>query len=781
MASETRTTAERCHPALAAPERLRLRVVVEGLVQGVGFRPFIHRLAQRWQLAGTVLNFTGGVEIEVEGRVEDVTAFVTALRDEAPPLAVLEEIRTAPLPPTEEKSFVILPSRESAGSPILITPDIALCADCRRELRDPADRRYRYPFLNCTNCGPRYTITHRVPYDRPHTAMAVFALCDDCAREYHDLRDRRYHAQPVACPRCGPRLEYVRPGAAPRLREAALEAALALLRAGGVLAIKGLGGFHLACDATNAAAVQRLRQRKGREQKPFAVMVRDLARAERLAMVDAGAAQLLQAPQAPIVLVPKRFPEGLAPEVAPDSSDYGLLLPYTPLHELLLGADGLCALVMTSGNRSEEPLCVDNAEAQQRLADIADAFLQHDRDILVGCDDSVARWSPGGPILLRRARGYVPFPVRLARPVPPVLAVGGHLKNTVCFTNGPTAILSQHIGDLDNAASLEHFERIIAHLQAVLQVTPQVLACDLHPDYRSTRWAREAAERRGLPLVAVQHHHAHLVSCLADNRETGPVIGLACDGTGYGTDGTVWGCEVLDVTPQGFTRLGHLLPVPLPGGDAAVREPWRMAAVYLQATFGPDFRSALPPTMAATLDWQQWPALAELVARGLNAPLASSAGRLFDAVAALLGLGGKAAFEGQQAMALEALAGAHDEGYPYLVARHEAGLVLDPRPLLGALVRDGQRGVARPQLAARFHEGFAQMLAEAARQAAAAAGRDTVALSGGTFQNRRLLERLTSLLEQSGLRVLRHRAVPPNDGGLALGQAMVAAGWGREA
>lgn len=752
---------------------VRRRFVVRGIVQGVGFRPFVHRVASRLGLAGSAYNFTGGVEIEVEGPPSAVLAFGAALVNERPAIAVVDDVVTEDLAPTGQTDFVIVPSREQPGGQVFISTDLALCGDCRRELLDPADRRYHYPFINCTNCGPRYTITARVPYDRPNTSMKPFLMCQRCAGEYQDIADRRYHAQPVACPHCGPVVEFAAAAGMTCRGGDALEMARTWLGNGRILAIKGLGGFHLACDAGNEEAVQALRRRKGREQKPLAVMVRDLGCAEQMAQLTPSDRHLLQSPQMPIVLAPKRLPERLASSVAPASSDYGVMLPYTPLHEMLFLDSPLRALVMTSGNLSDEPLCTDNQEALQRLSAVADAFLWHDRDILVGCDDSVVRTTRCGPIMIRRARGYAPCPTRLAHSVRPVLAVGGHLKDTVCFTAGTGAVLSQHLGDLENMATLCHFERLIEHLQAVLQVEPQALACDLHPDYLSTRWATETAERLGLPLIGVQHHHAHIAACLADNGVSGPVVGLACDGTGYGEDGAIWGCEVLEADLNGFRRLGHLREVPLPGGEAAVREPWRMAAAYLHEAYGPEALDTVPARLTQ-IGASQWGLLRQMLQRRLNCPLAASAGRLFDAVSALLGLCLQAGFEGQAAITCEAAAEPTHSHYPYAIHSEDGNLLLDPLPTVRAVVDDLARGVTVPQIAGCFHETFALMLAEAAQAGCDATGHDTVALSGGTFQNRLLLERLHELLIARGLHVLCHQAVPPNDGGLALGQAVVA-------
>jgi hydrogenase maturation protein HypF len=758
-------------------------VTVHGIVQGVGFRPFINRLATRYRLSGSVFNFTGGVTIEIEGPAPDLKAFLIDLQSEPPPVAVIETVRVEEIAPTGQGDFVIVPSRETEGGPILVSPDLALCADCARELLDPRDRRFRHPFINCTNCGPRFTLVRKVPYDRPNTSMSRFAMCPSCAAEYADLGDRRYHAQPVACPQCGPTVHFVTPGTVdkPSTGDEAILQAQRLLASGGILAVRGIGGFHLACDARSSAAVRRLRSRKGREEKSLAVMVASLHTAEALCELSKDATFLLTSTRAPIVLCPKRRPAGLAVEVAPDSADYGLLLPYTPLHLLLLTEAPFDALVMTSGNLSDEPLCTGNDEALERLSGIADAFLLHDRDILVGCDDSVVRVSSQGPILLRRARGYVPLPVRLAREQRCVLALGGQLKNTFCLTSGAKAFLSQHLGDLEDARCLEYLERSVAHFRQILQVELEALACDLHPDYLSTRYARELAQAQGLPLLQVQHHHAHVAACAADNHHGGPFLGLACDGTGYGTDGTVWGCELLLCDGPHMERLGHLAQVPLPGAEAAVREPWRAADAYLWACGMASESVWLRERLDGQVTEEQWEALDALLSHGINCPLASSAGRLFDAAAAMIARRHRNAYEGQAAMALEALAATSTRRPESRFAEEwlveEASrfcVILSPAPILAAVIEGLQAGLPEGEVAAQFHEDFAQLLAAAALRAADRTGLEHVALSGGTFQNRLLVTRLCRLLTERGLKPLWHRSIPPNDGGLSLGQAVVA-------
>lgn len=780
-----------------APEAARLRLMVRGVVQGVGFRPFVHRLATAHGLTGWILNNTEGVSIEVEGSAPALARFRAGLLTDKPPLAVIEHVQATSLPPVGYREFTIQSSREQESGFVLVSPDIATCADCLREMADPADRRYRYPFTNCTNCGPRFSIIRDIPYDRPRTTMAGFPLCPDCAREYHDPGDRRFHAQPVACPVCGPKVWLVSaaqqcdadsppPGA--QVGEEALAATRAMLAAGRIVAIKGLGGFHLACDAANDDAVALLRRRKGRVDKPFAVMARDMAAVDTLCEVRQGERELLESPHRPIVLLARRPGARVSDQVAPGNRNLGVMLPYTPLHHLLFAGDGIpAALVMTSGNLSEEPIATGNEEALQRLAGLADAFLLHDRPIQVRCDDSVTRLVRGAEMPLRRSRGYAPFPVRLTSAGPSVLAVGGELKNTFCLTRDRYAFLSQHVGDMENAETLASFEQSVEHLRRLFRVAPAAIAHDLHPDYLSTAWAREQAAAHGayagLPLVAVQHHHAHLAACLADNGFIGPAIGVCWDGTGYGTDGAIWGGEFLLGDCHDYRRLAHLAYVPLPGGAAAIHRPYRTAISHLHRALGEDvWQMDLAPVVATGPE--ELAVLRRQVATGLNAPLTSSAGRLFDAVAAVLGIRQTVNYEGQAAIEMETLAaGAGDQqAYSAAVAESVAGLAdparavtIDPAPVVRAVVRDLQAGTPVPVIAARFHATLAAIIAEVCGRAARETGVITVALSGGVFQNMVLLQEAWRRLESAGLRVLTHHLTPANDGGIALGQAVVAA------
>jgi len=750
----------------------RRQIKVNGTVQGVGFRPFVYRLATELGVAGSVQNTAAGVVIEVGGPAARLAEFVKRLRTEAPPLSRITSVEVHELPPAEVKGFRIIESEPGQRPTALIPPDVALCADCARELGDPGDRRFGYPFTNCTNCGPRFSIVTGIPYDRPQTTMAAFPMCADCAAEYRDPADRRFHAEPVACPACGP--ELFLDGAPAR---DALATVAQWLHEGKVIALKGLGGYHLACDARNAQAVETLRTRKGRGEKPFAVMVRDVEEARRIAEVSAPAAALLASPESPIVILPARNGGGLAPGIAPRQETVGVMLPYTPLHRLLLGLSPP-TLVMTSGNLAEEPIIHTDAEAREKLGPIADHFLSHNREIAVPCDDSVVRVAGDLMIPMRRARGYVPRVIPAGIVGPPVLAVGGYHKDTFCLLRGGEAILSQHLGDLDSVEVLEYFDRAVAHFSRLFEVQPQVIAHDLHPGYLSTRYALEMGQAKACPTVGVQHHHAHVVSVMAEAGVAGPVIGISYDGTGYGEDGTVWGGEILLADRREYRRVGHLLPVPLPGGEAAIQHPERMALSHLLSAFETEAAERVACELMPAFAASEAHLVARQIARGINSPLTSSMGRLFDAVGALLGASLAVTYEGQPAMELEAMAAdvGPAEPYPYAIVEG----VIDPRPLVRAIVADLQTGVPRGEIAARFHETVAAFTVEACRQLREAGAPAEVALSGGVMQNARLVRRLVRRLEEEEFRVYLHREVPPNDGGLSLGQAVVAAARNRE-
>jgi hydrogenase maturation protein HypF len=751
------------------PAVRRLKVLITGIVQGVGFRPFVYRLAAANRLAGWVMNTPSGVVLEAQGPVAALEIFVHGLRNQAPPLALIHTLQTEDIPHVDEERFVIRPSGGS-GAEVQIAPDGDVCSDCLRELFDPGDRRYRYPFINCTNCGPRYSIIQGAPYDRPLTTMAAFAMCDACRAEYENPENRRFHAQPNACPACGPRLRLL-DSRGRKVSGEPLAAAIGLLQEGKILAVKGLGGFHLAVDAEKETAVAELRRRKQRDEKPFALMAPDLPALAGFARCDAAAARLLQGPEHPIVLLPKRTPNRIAPLVAPGNGWFGGMLPYTPLHHLLL-RDNFSALVMTSGNLADEPICFRDEEALARLAGIADFFLTHDREIHTRSDDSVIRIFLGQPVFLRRSRGYAPRPVSLPAPQRPVLAVGGELKGTVCLTRGDQAFLSQHLGDLKNAATLESLEETVRHLAGILKIRPQAVAHDLHPDYLSTAFAESL---HGVSKVAVQHHHAHLASCMAENGLEGEGIGVIFDGAGYGPDGTVWGGEFLVGGYERFERRGHLRPLPLPGGDAATRAPWRMALAYLHSSFGEKlFDLDLPCTSAVAPSDRRL--FLQILEKRINAPLTSSCGRLFDAVASLLGLRQTVAYEGQAAIELEALAETctTTETYPFRLVEAEDRTVLDFSAMLESLVQEVLRDRPRGETARRFHNTLASAAAAVCERIRRASGLDRVVLSGGVFQNRLLSEGLCYLLEEAGFQVFTQRQAPPNDGGLALGQAIIA-------
>lgn len=768
-------------PTFAAGRQLRepdglpagARIEIRGVVQGVGFRPFVYALARQLSLTGWVRNTSGGVELEVDGSPSDLQEFIARLRLEAPPLAHIDSLAVREQAANGFSYFEILHSRRQPGAFQPVSPDVALCEDCLRELNDPNDRRYRYPFINCTNCGPRFTIIRDIPYDRPLTSMAAFEMCPDCAAEYADPLDRRFHAQPVACPACGPQIWLEADGMRLFEREQALQEARRMIREGSILAIKGLGGFHLACDATNPHTVGELRRRKLRVDKPFAIMLPDLAAVQAHCAVEPADVELLLSPQRPIVLLERRATSTVVEQVAPGQRSLAAMLPYSPLHVLLLERQpGFPeALVMTSGNLSEEPIAIENGEARQRLARLADAFLMHDREIETRCDDPVMRSFAGAPYPLRRSRGYAPFPVRLPWEAPPLLAAGAELKNTFCLTRGDYAFLSHHIGDLENYETLRSFERAVEHFERLFRVQPQAVAYDLHPDYLASRYALQRAEREGLPTIGVQHHHAHVAACMAEHGLDGeePVIGVVFDGTGYGDDGAIWGGEFLVADYRGYRRAAHLAYFQLPGGDAAVREPWRVAlALMRQAGLGWE---ADLPLVAAGSEAAQGIVLRMLKAN-LHAPRTSSMGRLFDAVASLADLRHEVNYEAQAAMELEAAADTAERGaYPFDVGQG----VVDPAPVVREIVREVRARVPIGTIAGRFHNGVAEMTREVCERIRSDTGLVRVALSGGVWQNMMLLLGTVERLRAAGFEVLLHRQVPANDGGLALGQAAVAA------
>ncbi len=752
------------------------RIEVHGTVQGVGFRPWIYRLAGEEGISGRVRNDASGVTIEAFGRPDALRSFLRRIESDAPPAARVRTICAEPIAPEEGGGFEIEPSRADGDRDVSIPPDLATCPECLREVFDPADRRYRYAFTNCTHCGPRFTIARDIPYDRGATTMAAFRMCSRCEAEYRNPRDRRFHAQPIACPDCGPRLRLVSvteagPAEVGSPPDDPIAAAASRLREGAIVAVKGLGGFHLACDATAPAAVRRLRERKQRDEKPFAVMVSDLAAARRVAVIDDAEARLLQSVERPIVLARRRSGSGLASELAPGSPLVGLLLAYTPLHHLLLAEAGR-PLVMTSGNLSDEPMAAKDGEALERLAGIADLFLLHDREIENRCDDSVARVIAGEPVVLRRARGYVPRAVKLLRPVArPVLACGAHLKNAFCLAAGEQAWLGPHLGDLDSLEACRSFEEHLARLERFLGVKPELIAHDLHPDYFSSAYAQRRPEPR---KVAVQHHHAHVAAAMAEHGLEGPVLGLAWDGTGYGTDGSSWGGELLLARYDGFERLATLRPLRLAGSDQAIREVWRIALAALDDAFdGRPPLESLP--LFARIPPRDVAVIRQMIARGVNAPSAHGAGRYFDALGSLGLVRTRSSYEGQVALEWNLVAEEGEAGtYPFeLLEPGDGPAQADLRPLVRAAVEELVRGVAPGRVSARFHNAMADVGASLVRLAARQRGPRPVVLTGGCFQNAWLAEGVKRRL-QGAFEVYLHRDVPPGDGGIALGQAVVA-------
>lgn len=781
-------------------ELVGANIHVNGVVQGVGFRPFVYGLAMRYSLKGWVRNTSAGVDIAVDCSPGALEAFVQDLQGKAPPLARIDSVSVEKRVSDGFTSFNIFESEIIPNAFQPISPDVAICPDCLSELFNPTDRRYRYPFINCTNCGPRFTIIQDLPYDRPSTTMAPFTMCPDCAGEYSDPLDRRFHAQPVACPNCGPQIWLEAAGKRLAERDSALMQARKMLADGKIVAVKGLGGFHLACDATNMDAVDELRRRKLRVDKPFALMMPDLATVARHCTLDECERELIVSRERPIVILKRRPESSIVKGVAPGQDCLGVMLPYTPLHYLLFSkpegqnakgasTDDASILVMTSGNLSEEPIATDNDEARERLGGLADAFLMHDRAIRSRCDDSVLRvFSPGSSLKespsktkvaaypLRRSRGYAPFPVHLAFDAPPILAVGAELKNAFCITRDRYAFLSHHIGDLENYETLQSFQDGVTHYERLFRVRPEILAYDLHPDYLATRYALERAQNEGLPAVGVQHHHAHMAACMVDNGFSGDrqVIGVCFDGTGYGEDGAIWGGEFMIGDYSGFRRRFYLDYIRMPGGDKAVREPWRLALAWLQEA-GIDWSGDLAPVR--DFSQEQRNVIFNQIRRGVNAPLTSSMGRLFDTVSALSGVRECVNYEAQAAIEFEAFADKEESGaYEFGLMETDSHLpnAIDAVPLIKAVVADIRARVSIAVISARFHNGVARMVLDICRILRRQSGLKDVALSGGVWQNMTLLGSTVALLESDGFTVLVHRLVPANDGGLALGQASIA-------
>ncbi len=761
-------------PALA-------HISVHGVVQGVGFRPFVYRLATDLNLKGWVCNTSEDVKIEIEGGREAIEKFCLELRMEAPPLARIEDIAITYRRPAGYKNFEIRGSLATEGKYQLISPDIATCQACLSELLDPNDHRYRYPFTNCTNCGPRFTIIEDMPYDRPKTTMRYFPMCPRCQAEYDNPLDRRFHAQPNACPECGPHVELIDNQGNSLPCPDAIANAGQLLRTGKIIAIKGLGGFLLACDASNEIAVRTLRRRKRRSSKPFAIMVTDIEEAKKHCYVSPEEEKLLISPQSPIVLMKWKENSIVSREVAPNLQYLGVMLPYTPLHHILL-RDTQLPLVMTSGNLSEEPIAKDNDEALRRLSGIADYFLIHNRDIYSRYDDSVAIVEKGTSQLIRRARSHAPYPIHLQFGTEQVLGCGAEVKNTFCLTRDRYAFLSQHIGDMENIETLEHFADTISLYKRLFHIEPVTVAHDLHPDYLATKYAQELGNS-GIELIPVQHHHAHIASCMADNGVQSPVIGVAFDGTGLGSDGRIWGGEFLVADYRSFQRVGHLEYLPLPGGDAATRKPYRIAIAYILSLLGEDVLSQGLPIME-DVSKTEIQIIQRQIERGLNSPLTSSMGRLFDAISALLDIRGEIDYEGQAAVELEMTACKacpessegtnYEEGYPYRIAEGEGIRIVEVGDLLSAIVEELRQHTSKARISVKFHNTIAQIAKQMCQLINSETGINKVALSGGVFQNRLLLNKTVALLEQNGFQVFTHRQVPCNDGGISLGQAVIA-------
>jgi hydrogenase maturation protein HypF len=764
---------------MAKVETLELaRISVRGVVQGVGFRPFVFQLATRHGLNGWVCNTSEDVRIEVQGDSRDLEQFISELQHNAPPLARIENISITYHPPADYTRFEIRHSVSEKGKYQLVSPDIATCQPCLKEIFTQGDRRYHYPFTNCTNCGPRFTIIEDIPYDRPKTTMRSFTMCPDCQAEYDNPLDRRFHAQPNACPKCGPSLELLDAKGHHVETSDVIITASELLKNGKVVAVKGLGGFLLACDATSEKAVQLLRRRKRRPFKPLAVMVAAIDDAKKYCRVSEAEEKLLTSPQSPIVLMPWKPGTGLCRSIAPNLKYLGVMLPYTPMHHLLLRESGL-PLVMTSGNISEEPICKDNDEAVRRLSGIADYFLVHNRDIYARYDDSVTVVEKGDVQLSRRARGYAPFPVHLTFNAKQVLGCGAEEKNTFCLTKDNYAFVSQHIGDMENMETMEHFENTLALYKKLFRIEPEAIAYDLHPEYLSTKYALElGSQPDNLKLVPVQHHHAHIVSCMADNKIETPVIGVALDGTGYGSDGRIWGGEFIVADYKGFKRLGHLEYLPLPGGAAAIKRPYRTALGYLLKLLGVD---SLTPKLAflKRIGTVERELIKRQLQTGLNSPLNSSMGRLFDAVSGLTNIRGEIDYEGQAAIELEMAAyesmdEAGDKGYPYSITESGGANVIQLKELFSAILKDLHQGTSKSLVSAKFHNTVAHMILDMCRLISNHTGINQVALSGGVFQNRLLFRKVVPLLESAGFSVLTHKQVPCNDGGISLGQAVIA-------
>ncbi|MCX7918270.1 MAG: carbamoyltransferase HypF [bacterium] len=755
----------------------RSRIVLQGVVQGVGYRPFIHRLAIKHGVAGWVMNTTQGLVIEAEGSAESLTAFIKEATTTHPPLAHIERFTITDLPQLGETEFIVRPSEKADDKLVHIPADICVCDDCVAELLNPADRRYRYPFINCVNCGARFTIIRDIPYDRKQTTMQKFQMCSRCEAEYHNLHHRRYHTQPNCCPECGPHYTLLDKTGKKIATSDAIIMTIQRLKQGEIIAVKGIGGFHLVCDATNDTAVRQLRARKKREAKPFAIMSGDIPTIRRYCEISPAEEQLLSSVQRPIVLLRKKKKVNFISEaVAPNNNYFGVMLPYAPLHHLLFQDNNFIALVMTSGNISDEPIVIENKVALKTFVDMVDGYLVHNRDIYHRCDDSIAMVVNRKPIVLRRARGYAPIPIRLATPMPEILGCGAELKNTFCLTKGEFAFISQHIGDLKSAETFVFYQETIARFEKLFRIKPQVIAFDLHPDYLSTQFAVEkiASQTQRMQGVQVQHHHAHIASVIAENQVDEKVIGIAMDGTGYGTDGNIWGCEFLLADEREFDRIAHLEYIPLPGGDVAAAENWRMALSYLYAIYGNDIANLDIPLVKA-MDEDKLQLIIRIIEKKINAPLCSSAGRLFDAVSALIGIRLTATYEAQPAIELEMAVDENvPEQYSYRINEQENQLMISCRPMFEEIVTELKQRVPTSVIAAKFHNTVVAFAVDIAQRIRNQTGLNSVALSGGTFQNRIIVSRLIERLQELKFKVYTHQQMPPNDACVSFGQVVVA-------
>ena len=754
--------------------KIRKNIIIKGIVQGVGFRPFIHKLVQNYNLSGWVVNSNQGVEIEVEGKTEEINSFVSDIKKKLPPLARIEKIEVNQLPLIGYKEFSIKKSMvKEENSFVLVSPDISICEDCLQELFDPYNRRFRYPFINCTNCGPRFTIIKDIPYDREKTTMSIFKMCPQCQSEYENIEDRRYHAQPNACADCGPQMFLYQNKRKIEGIDDLIEEAVKLLKEGKIGAIKGLGGFHLTCDASNNKAVARLRRLKNRKAKPFAIMSFNLEKIMQYCKLGEKEKEWLVNRARPIVLLQKKEDSLISPLVAPRNNYLGVMLPYTPLHYLLL-KDNFTALIMTSGNIADQPIIADNLEALDKLDGIVDFFLTYNRDIFNRCDDSVIKIINDDNVFFRRSRGFVPHPIILDFKLKEVLALGGELKNTISFSKENYIFLSQYLGDLKSVETLEFFKGSITSFKKMFRVKPEIIACDLHPDYLSTQYAEEIKVKEGLKVVKVQHHHAHIVSCMAENNVKEKVIGVAYDGTGYGDDGNIWGGEFLLCDFKKYSRVGHLKYYPLPGGDKAIVEPWRMAYSYLYSIYGPKAKT-LDIDFNRRMDYDKLSIIEKMIDKNINSPLTSSCGRLFDAASSLIGIRDEISYEGQAAMELESFcAPGITERYKFSIYKEEEKFIINPQEIFIDIIKDLKEGIDKKVMAAKFHNTVAEFTVDLCGRIRKDTGINEIALSGGVFQNKYLTEKVVFLLEDKGFKVYIQRKVPPNDGGISLGQAVVA-------